>query len=712
MDMKRQTEKRVESLRRSAAGLLLVFASILFLGASSPARGQTDTDTPRKNADDPQTAVLSKMVVTGEKVARSLQDTASSVSALSAEDIENKKSAATVADAIADIPNVVYISTVSAPIIRGQDTQGPNFGSTAFFGGTIPRATINLDGQYLRYYEYVFGGTSVWDLESIEVFRGPQTTSQGANAIAGAIIVDTKDPTFTPEGAYQAEFGSYNRKRASLAVSGPIAADQLAGRLAVDYSERDTFIDYVNENFAKGDTDQDFKSYSARGKLLWMPGGLSGLSAKLTFAHLYNNRPTWEAASEPYDELETITATMPSWEQDTNTGILDIEYDFENSLALFNQTLYSDMHVDRVAEPAEFGSAVIDQQSASNETRLTFGSPDAGLSGVAGLYAARTTSDDVLYIRGVSDFDDEKNHLGLYAELTYPLTDRWALTGGLRYQSDHIERSGTSGYAAAPLDFDETFEALLPKLTLAYDATPEVTIGAMVSKGYNPGGVNLSFAGANYITFEEETVWNYEFFTRAHLLDERLIFTGNIFYSDYSDSQRLLPDYLGTVQYGSVVVNADSAESFGLEIWTDYLVRNDFRIKAGLGLLDTEIGEFASAGGDVYEGNEFGGAPGYMLSFSADWDIIPEVRLTGEVRHTDGYYSTDENFSAYEVDGYSVVNARVTYSPLGNMEFYVFADNLFDDRTPTYLVVDRSVGGIVGSMQEPRTLGFGIKGSF
>ncbi|MGC8030374.1 TonB-dependent receptor plug domain-containing protein, partial [Salmonella enterica] len=84
-----------------------------------------------------------------------------------------------------DVPNVIYTDSVGAPVIRGMDSQGPNNGQNVFWGGTVPRATINLDGHYLNYNEMYFGATSVWDLDSIEVFRGPQTTSQGANAIAG-----------------------------------------------------------------------------------------------------------------------------------------------------------------------------------------------------------------------------------------------------------------------------------------------------------------------------------------------------------------------------------------------------------------------------------------------------------------------------------------------------------------------------------------------
>lgn len=656
--------------------------------------------------------VLQDTVVTGEKVARSLKETASSVSIFDSDDLENEKGASSVADVISEVPNLIYTSTVGAPIIRGQDTQGPNFGSTAFFGGTIPRATINLDGQYLDFYEYVFSGTSIWDVHSIEVFRGPQTTSQGANAIAGAIIVNTNDPTFEPEGAVQAEIGSYNKKRGSVMLSGPIVKDQLAARIAVDYWERDTFIDYINPNFAQGDTDQDFQSLNARAKLLWESAGLPGLSAKLTFIHNESNRPTWEAASEPYDNLESATTGMPNWDLKVNTGVLDINYDFNSGIRLFNQVVYSDKHVDRIMEPYTNGGAVIDQQTVSNEIRMTFGRSKDRISGLGGLYLARTTSDDTLYIQGTSDFDDEKNNLGIYGEATWRPAERWALTGGLRYQSDHIERSGTSNYAQGALDYDKTFDALLPKLALAYDLTDDTTVGVQVSKGYNPGGINLSFAGCDYITFEEETVWNYELFTRSYLLDKRLILTGNLFYSDYRDAQRLLPDYLGTVQYGSIAVNADSAEAYGLELWADYQALDNLRIKAGAGLLHTEIGNFTSATGTTHKGNEFGGAPGYMASLGLDWDIIKNLRLNGKVRFTDGYHSSDENTAGYEVGSYTVADLKLSFSPMQGLQIYGYINNIFDERTPTYLADDRAVGGIVANMLEPRTLGVGVKYAF
>lgn len=666
---------------------------------SAPSLGQ--------EADDGETILLPPVVVSGEKVRRSLQDTASSVTVLTADDIDEEVGATDLQDVLRGTPNVLYTDTVGAPVIRGVDTQGPNFGSGAFFGGTVPRARINVDGHNLSYWENVFGATSVWDLESIEVFRGPQTTAMGANSIAGAIIVNTKDPTFTPEFAGQLLYGSRDNKRASFVASGPLS-DDFAARLAFDYSGRDTFISYTNPNFQKGESDQDFESLTARGKLLWQPAGIPGLEAKLTFSHTQSNRPTSEAASAPYEDLNSTTLSMPSYDERSTAGVLDVSYDFGNAVSLSEQVQFSVGHTERVAEPWNNGGATMDYRDVSSETRVNFGDAASALSGVVSLYYDRVVSDDTLYVRGVSDFDDTKDSLGLFSEVTWRFAERWALTGGLRYQYDHIRRKGTSSYAAGALDYDETFDALLPKLSLAYDITPDVTIGALVSRGYNPGGAGLRFVTADYYTFEPETVWDYELFTRARLLGGRLTLSGNLFYADYKDSQRVVPDYLNGVLFGSVVVNADAASSYGLEVSADYQVLDNLRIRGSAGLLHTRIDEFSDPVGLASEGNEFGRAPSYMFNLGADWDITPEIRLSGEVFHTDGYYSTDQNDAAYLIDSYTVANARVTYAPYESLQLFGYVNNILDERTPTWKYDDRTAGGIVASMLEPREFGLGM----
>ncbi len=661
------------------------------------------------------TVALDTITVTGEKIERDIMETASSVSVISAEDLAKKQSAATVADAINDIPNVVYPGTVGAPIIRGQDTQGSNFGSTAFFGGTIPRATVNLDGHYSNFYELVYGGTSIWDVKSIEVFRGPQTTTQGANAIAGAIIVNTNDPTFNTEGAYQVEVGNYDKRRTSLMVNRPIIDNELAARFTLDYWSRSTFIDYTNPTFATGDNGVNFKTLNGRAKLLWTPTDIPSLTAKLTYAHTYNSRPTYEAASVPYEDLKNRTGSMPAYEQDTDSGVLDLSYDLGGGIKLFNQSQISSSHIARTIIPETLGAATIDQENITNEARVTYGDVGSRLSGVTGVFIAHTTSEDWLNNRGISSFDDEKLNVGIYTESTYKLTDRWTLTGGLRYQRDNTQRWGSSaGFAPGVyLNFDETYDAWLPKVSLAYEVIQDVTVGVLFNKGYTPGGVNLSFANSKYLTFDPETVNNYELFTRAKLFDNKLTLTGNIFYADYSNAQRLQDDYLGSILYGAIVVNADSAEAYGLEVSGTYQLRDDFRIRAGAGLLHTRISEYTDAAGDaVNEGNKFGNAPGYTLSAGIDWDIIEKVKWSIDVRHTDGYYSADDNNPLYHVDNFTVANSRISYDWTDNTQLYAYVNNIFDERTPLWKYQDRSIGGVAANMLEPRMIGVGIKGTF
>lgn len=662
------------------------------------------------DAKDSEPLNLDSVIVTGEKVNRELKDTASSVSVIGSKELEQRHSGnASVSEVINGLPNVIYTDSVGAPIIRGQDTQGPNNGANVFWGGTVPRATINLDGHYLNYNELYYGATSAWDVDSIEVFRGPQTTSQGANAIAGAIIVNTKNPTFTPEAAYQAEVGSYNTRRSSFAVSGPLSQD-FAGRLALDYSARDTFIDYKSPKFQSSGTDQDFSALDARAKLLWLPTAIEGLQVKFTFNHNHSNRPTQEAASAPFHKLDHTTTTMPGWEQDTNTSILDIDYELADGLRLFNQTQYSLSSVERRIGGNGQGDADIRQKNASNETRLSFGDALDTFSGFGGVYVARTTSDESLTLGGKSLFDDTKENLGVFGELNTRLSERWTLTTGLRYQRDQIERSGTSPYASGALDYKHTFDQVLPKVALAYTIDPQWTVGGLISRGYNPGGVSLNLSSKRWQYFKDESTWNYELFARGSLLDDRLQVNGNLFYMDMKDAQYNIPVVISSGLTQSYTINAEKAHAYGLELSANYRVLDNLALNANAGWLRTRIDDISD--NSAYEGNDFARSPGYTLSFGPSWDITDRLNLNVQVRHVDGYYSDVANNRAYSVDAYTLTDARMSYRFSDQVELYSYVKNVFDDRSPTYLQQNRGIGGLEASMTQPRTIGVGVKGSF
>ncbi|TKD13416.1 TonB-dependent receptor [Rhodobacter capsulatus] len=693
-------------MKRLKGARLLRGASIAALCVLSPQTGFAE-------AGAEETFSLGTIVITGEKLARSLQRTASSVSALDAaavarENEAGKDSLAKAAEGMANVTTPAAGGQGGAPTIRGQDSEGPNSGATAFFGGTVPRMAVSVDGHYLTYNELVWSSAAIWDVDGIEVFRGPQTVTQGANSIAGAMIVTTKDPSFTREGAVQLQYGSDNRRRVSAVVSGPVATD-LAARLSVDYSARDTYISYTNSAFAPGGTEQDFDAKTLRFKLLWQPAGLSGFEAKLSFAHVDTTRPTWEAAMAPYEDLASTVTGNPSWDLRSNATVLDLSHDFGNGVKIVNSLRVADVHTSRITEPVTSGSAENDQDIVSNETRLTFGDEMSTFSGLAGLFLSSTKTDETLNLRGSTVYEDEKRSTGVFTELNYRFAPDWMVTGGLRYQRDAVERRGTSSFTPDVLDYDRTFDAWLPKLALTHDLNDTTSIGAMVSKGYNPGGVTLGFVSKDYVTFAPETVWNYELFGRTKLFDERLDLTGNLFYSRMKDAQRYVTSVIEGGYTDAVTVNADKAESYGLELGFRFAARDDLTLRGNLGLLHTEIVSFENALAD-YEGHEFGRAPSRTLSLGADWAIRPDVTLAGTVRYTDAYFSDDTNATALLIDAHTVADARVTWTPREDLSLFAYVNNIFDDRSVTNL---RALQGTLqGTVVDPRSVGVGLKMTF
>ena len=176
-------------------------------------------------APDERTAdYRAEIIITGERVRRSVRDTASSVAVARQREIE-AGSADRIDQILAMVPNVQLGSGSQGPAIRGLDTTGALVALPAFLGGNRPRTTLIVDGRRDTYSEFVFGAAPVWDIDRIEVFRSPQTTTQGQNSIAGAIFVYSNDPTSEPEYRARIIGGNYHTRQLSAVASGPLAPD-------------------------------------------------------------------------------------------------------------------------------------------------------------------------------------------------------------------------------------------------------------------------------------------------------------------------------------------------------------------------------------------------------------------------------------------------------------------------------------------------------
>ena len=208
---------------------------------------------------------MAPITVTGEKVERSYLDTFSSVGIATQEDIETY-GIDDLHDSFNTMANVRLFSSNRGNNgfqIRGVNSDGVSQPSSA-----APTISVIIDGVTQSKEGLIRGSRGTWDVRQVEVLRGPQSTLQGRNALAGAVIVQTNDPTYETELNMKLLAGDLDRKEGAFTVSTPLIEDQLALRLSGEVREQVTDIAYTaagNEPFAE----DNYRGF--RGKLLIEP---------------------------------------------------------------------------------------------------------------------------------------------------------------------------------------------------------------------------------------------------------------------------------------------------------------------------------------------------------------------------------------------------------------------------------------------------------
>ncbi|MFL6726599.1 MAG: TonB-dependent receptor plug domain-containing protein, partial [Sphingomicrobium sp.] len=217
-----------------------------------------------------------QIVVTGERVKRSLKDTPSSVAVFDPGVLRQLAAPDRIQQLLELVPNVLTVTSRDAPFIRGQTSPGVLQGLPGFLGGARPRTVMQIDGRTVTFNEFVNSSEGLWDVDHVEVFRSPQTTTQGVNSIAGAIFIHTADPTYRFEGRARAIVGQYRRRQASALISGPLVDDQLALRISGDLYRSIASTKQSGPVVGIADLNPD-RHWTVRAKLLAEPHALSGL---------------------------------------------------------------------------------------------------------------------------------------------------------------------------------------------------------------------------------------------------------------------------------------------------------------------------------------------------------------------------------------------------------------------------------------------------
>jgi len=660
--------------------------------------------------DNPET-----IIVTGERVKRPLKDTPSSVVVFDKKDIERMAAPDRIQQLLQMVPNVLVPTTRDAPNIRGQTGVGVLSALPAFLGGARPRTVMQIDGRTVTFNEFVNSTEGLWDVDHVEVFRSPQTTTQGVNSIAGAIFIHTADPTADFEGRAQAIGGTRHRRQASAAVSGPIAGDQLEFRLSGDAYQAHSSTTMRGAVVGVGDLNVDHY-WTTRAKLLAEPHGVPGLKVLTTYAHTHSQAPQGEVARTPFRLRRDDHYPFGYFKSDVDSVTSAITYDFGDGLESRTTLSWGKSHFRRFA-PQGFGQTQIHAHDESAETVLDW-NPAGPVSAVGGASFQQVDLRQFIDLSGAGlgtgSFNDKQRSAGVFGELTWHATDRILLTAGARYQSDGKRRIGVLRMTPdLPLDYGKTSRALLPKVSAAYDLAGDVRVGVLVQRAYNPGGTTLDPAHRKQLDFKPEYLWDFEAFTRASLLGGRLNLNGNLFYEAIRDGQREL-DFDLASPGGDVgllqVISEPKSRTYGAELEVSARPTRRLSVNLGLGFLKTKIVK-GIAVNDPFVHKAFFGAPEFTAAAGADWEPVHDLHLFAQLRRESAFAGDDADTDILKTKGFWMADARASWA-VRRFTIFAYAQNLLNTFRVIGWAGPRNNRIVEVELTDPREVGVGIQARF
>lgn len=572
-------------------------------------------------------AELAPVVVAGERVRRGLSQTFGSVAVVGADALRDA-GIDRLEEAFRLTANARDADFVDAGIvIRGVNSEG--------VGGPAgsPLATVYVDGVAQTRNGARRGALGAWDLRQVEVWRGPQSTLSGRNALAGKVELLSNDPSMRWEAAVQGEAGSFARQQQAALVSGPLVADRLAFRVSAERRRAAGQVDYpLYAGFPKLRERAEDDYRQARAKLLWTPRGESGPRALLSASSTYDS-PSYadvdgasaQAAVGPGGPAEGAVAgaldygrrvwglqTLPAFVEARSTrndqGSLELSWPLADAWTV--TALGTLLRTDTRRPSVDLATdGRIDERERAGELRTAY--TGRRLEGVVGLYTLDGDfTDDRDQRRPGEAFvrQDRRaggfTNLAAYGEARWRVRPRWTLVAGGRYDRERQDfanaarrvdaATGAVGRATGDTA-DATFAAFLPKAGLTFDLGGGSTLGLTAQRAYRAGGAALNAVTGQPYRFRPEYAWNYELAWRGAVRaadgGERLRYGVNAFRLDWHDQQLNIPQVPGDFT-SDVILNAGRSTVTGGEAELAGRVAGGLTAFGSLGVAATRFERF------------------------------------------------------------------------------------------------------------------------
>ncbi|MHA7820031.1 MAG: TonB-dependent receptor [Erythrobacter sp.] len=697
------------------------------------------------------------IIVTGEKFGRTVLETTTSVEVLTGQELE-QRSIDDLYDAVLRTPNVAQSFGEKGFTIRGIDQRlGSGAGllvNTIVDGASLPNNQSTFFGPY-----------SAWDVDQIEILRGPQGTTQGRNAIGGAIIINSADPELGIFGTKaRASFGERDSYQLAATINVPLG-NSLAFRASIDQREDDGWVFNPTR-----DEDYDRReSLTARAALLFEPSAIFRARYTLSYTDSTGGEDLIDVATFPQERINTSNLdALEGSEHLINTLRLDISPGDALTITSISTYYIHDYvrfeDLDNSAADTGGLDRVQDDDSFVQEVRALYDDGGAIRALVGGYYGRfDNQSTDSFFVPTAflnpllppglifqdREFATVEENFAFFGEVEFDLTDRLILIAGARYDNERRDFSAltsttTDNPLAGPfLPPDElvenstSYDAFLPKFGLRYRLGEGVVVGATVQGAYRAGGTGVAVVSGEVAEFDPEFTWNYEASLRATNPSGSFSVEANIFYTDWTDQivEQITPFGLANgIPIDTLPVNAGASELYGFELSATVRPSSAFEAFASIGYVDTRFTDYVTPQAE-FNGNHFNNASPITASVGLDWSFAENFRALGDVNLRDSFFSILENdpsLSTTEpiLNGVGVVigqrivcdvepcndrRTRVEPSVVANLKvgydtpgwsLYVFARNLLDE---DYFTQRNAPGGFGGSGQartgEPRTVG-------
>ncbi|WP_282114516.1 TonB-dependent receptor [Pseudoalteromonas arctica] len=642
------------------------------------------------NADDSD---LERIVVTGDFQRESIQTLSASASLFSEDEI-NQRGASYLDEMLGSAANVNFASGAS----RGRYIQIRGVGLRSQFVDPInPSVGLVIDGIN---YSGLGGSSLLFDIDQVEIYRGPQGTRFGADGMAGMIQMGSAKATSDPSLKLQVGAGTYNTREAGIAASTGLT-DDTSARVSYFRRKSDGYVDnlYLNDETQNQDEQvARFKLNSQLTKHLNTELNLHYIDINNGYDAFTLDNSRNSVADEPgQDNQESYAIGV----KNTYTGFDAFDVNL-NLSAIDTELLYSfdeDWVCNDTSEPKlcaaglhPDGYSSTDLYSRDRDDQsvdLQFNSKTGNW--VAGIYYQNRDVDlERQYTWLASPFSStyETSNVAVYGQVATPIGPKTTLITGLRveqYQGDYTDSNGF---------IQDTDDVMVGgKIALEYQVIDRTMIYTSITRGYKAGGINseaLAKAkneGLNlsadffqqHTSFDPEYLWSGEFGVKGSSLDDKFTLRLAAFYMHRDDIQLKAWQVEGQ-QFTGYVDNASSGSNYGLEVEGSYQLTDNLFLTGSAGYLNTEIDDFVTQSGLNQDGREQAQSPKYQYAFTARYNFTSELYGMIGVEGKDDYYFSDSH------------NSQAPSSNLVNLSFGYEADmwavrawarNVFDETVPT-----------------------------